>query len=97
MGRGLYTAAMGMNVQAKRLDLVSNDLANAGTTGYKKDVAVISSFKEQYLSRLNDSQNFTNNNGVIGKVPYGAKVDEVYNKIKNGEIEVKAEQGDLIK
>ena len=25
------------------------------------------------------------------------KVDEVYNKIKNGEIEVKAEQGDLIK
>ena len=26
-----------------------------------------------------------------------SKVDEVYNKIKNGEIEVKAEQGDLIK
>lgn len=86
MVRGLYTAAMGMNVQAKRLDLVSNDLANAGTTGYKKDVAVISSFKEQYLSRLNDSENFTNNNGVIGKITYGAKVDEVYTDFTQGPV-----------
>lgn len=95
MVRGLYTAAMGMNVQAKRLDLVSNDLANAGTTGYKKDVAVISSFKEQYLSRLNDSQNFTNNNGVIGKVTYGAKVDEVYTDFTQGPVIGTSNETDL--
>lgn len=86
MVRGLYTAAMGMNVQAKRLDLVSNDLANAGTTGYKKDVAVVSSFKEEYISRLNDSQNFTSNNGVIGKITYGAKIDDVYTDFTQGSV-----------
>ena len=86
MVRGLYTAAMGMNVQAKRLDLVSNDLANAGTTGYKKDTAVISSFKEEYLARLNDSQNFVPNNEIIGKVTYGAKVDEVYTDFTQGSV-----------
>ena len=86
MVRGLYTAAMGMNVQAKRLDLVSNDLANAGTTGYKKDVAVISSFKEEYLARLNDSQNFKPNNAIIGKITYGAKVDGVYTDFTQGSV-----------
>ena len=86
MVKGLYTAAMGMNVQAKRLDLVSNDLANASTTGYKKDKAVVSSFKEEYLTRLNDSQNFTAHNGVIGKITYGAKVDEVYTDFTQGSV-----------
>jgi len=86
MVRGLYTAAMGMNVQAKRLELVSNDLANASTTGYKKDVAVVSSFKEEYLARLNDTQNFTPNNEVIGKITYGAKVDEVYTDFTQGSV-----------
>lgn len=86
MVRGLYTAAMGMNVQAKRLELVSNDLANASTTGYKKDVAVVSSFKEEYLARLNDSQNFTPNNEVIGKITYGAKIDEVYTDFTQGSV-----------
>lgn len=86
MVRGLYTAAMGMNVQAKRLELVSNDLANASTTGYKKDTAVVSSFKEEYLARLNDKQNFTPNNKVIGKVTYGAKIDEVYTDFTQGSV-----------
>lgn len=86
MVRGLYTAAMGMNVQAKKLDLVSNDLANAATTGYKKDVAVVSSFREEYLSRLNDSENYTSNEGIIGRITYGAKIDEVYTDFTQGSI-----------
>lgn len=86
MVKGLYTAAMGMNVQAKRLDIISNDLANTDTTGYKKDVAVVSSFKEEYLKRLNDTQNFAPNNGVIGKITYGAKIDEVYTDFTQGSV-----------
>ena len=86
MVKGLYTAAMGMNVQAKRLDIISNDLANTDTTGYKKDVAVVSSFKEEYIKRLNDTQNFVPNNEVIGKITYGAKVDEVYTDFTQGSV-----------
>jgi len=32
---GLYSAATGMNAQQARIDAISNDLANASTTGYK--------------------------------------------------------------
>ena len=95
MVRGLYTAAMGMNVQAKRLDIVSNDLANAGTTGYKKDVAVVSSFKEEYLARLNDQQNFAPNNAIIGKITYGAKIDEVYTDFTQGSVRATSSPNDL--
>ena len=37
MVKGLYTAYSGLTVQQKRLDVVSNNLANATTTGYKKE------------------------------------------------------------
>lgn len=86
MVKGLYTAAMGMNVQAKRLDIISNDLANTDTTGYKKDVAVVASFKEEYLKRLNDSQNFRPNEETIGSMVYGAKVDEIYTDFTQGSV-----------
>ncbi len=86
MVKGLYTAAMGMNVQAKRLDIISNDLANTDTTGYKKDVAVVASFKEEYLKRLDDSQNFKPNNETIGRIVYGAKVDEIYTDFTQGSV-----------
>ena len=36
MLEGMYTAAAGMVAQQDRLDAVSNDLANANTTGYKE-------------------------------------------------------------
>lgn len=86
MLKGLYTAAMGMNVQSKRMDVISNDLANAGTTGYKKDVVTVSSFKDEYLKRLDDSQNFISNEGTIGKITYGAMVDEIYTNFQQGAI-----------
>lgn len=95
MLKGLYTAAMGMNVQSKRLDVISNDLANAGTTGYKKEKISVSSFKEEYLKRLDDSQNFIPNEARIGKITYGAKVDEVYTDFTQGSIRATSNDTDL--
>jgi flagellar basal-body rod protein FlgG len=36
MLRSLYTAATGMTAQETKMDVISNNLANAGTTGFKK-------------------------------------------------------------
>ncbi|HEY8530819.1 MAG TPA: flagellar hook-basal body protein, partial [Limnochorda sp.] len=52
MLRGLYTAASGMLAQAARLDLESNNLANAATTGYKADQAELLSFPTMLLRRV---------------------------------------------
>lgn len=39
MIRGIWTAASGMNAQEMRIDVVSNNLANVNTTGFKKSRA----------------------------------------------------------
>ena len=86
MIRGLYIANTGMNVQAKRMDLLSNDLANVNTTGYKQDTAVVGSFEEVMLSRFNDTQNNVNNNGEIGTINYGARIQEVRTQFMQGSV-----------
>ena len=40
MLRSLYTAATGMSAQQTAVDVVSNNLANANTTGFKRSQAV---------------------------------------------------------
>lgn len=37
---GLYLSAQGADVQSKRLDVVAHNLANASTTGFKRELAV---------------------------------------------------------
>jgi flagellar basal-body rod protein FlgG len=95
MVRGLYTAATGMNLQAKRLDVISNDLANANTIGYKKDVAVAASFPEVLTSRLNDSQNNVNNSGPMGVMTLGVNLDQIYTQFAQGSLRQSTSQTDF--
>lgn len=86
MIRGLYIANTGMNVQTKRMDIISNDLANVNTAGYKKDTAVVSSFPEILTARIEDMQNHVPNDAHIGTMTFGAKVDGVYTQFVQGSV-----------
>ena len=46
MIRGLYTAASGMLSAMRRMELVTNNLANAQTVGFKQDRSALSTFQE---------------------------------------------------
>ena len=54
MWRGLFTAASGMITEMKRTDVISNNLANAATTGYKRDKAVHGEFDAMVILRYYD-------------------------------------------
>ena len=49
MIRGLYSAAAGMMTAARRMEFVTNNLANAQTVGYKQELSATSTFDEQLL------------------------------------------------
>jgi flagellar basal-body rod protein FlgG len=49
MIRALYTAATGMNAQETNIDVISNNLANVNTVGYKKSRADFQDLVYQYL------------------------------------------------
>ena len=52
MIRGLYTSSSGMLAVLRRMEVLTNNLANAETTGYKQDRTTEATFDEQILSRV---------------------------------------------
>lgn len=72
MIRGLYTGASGMIAESMRTDVISNNLANANTAGFKKDVAVTKDFASMLITRINDGAD-----APVGGVGVGVTVDEV--------------------
>jgi flagellar basal-body rod protein FlgG len=49
MIRGLYTAASGMLASMRRMEFVTNNLANAQTAGFKQDRSALSTFDEMMI------------------------------------------------
>ncbi len=56
MWRGLYTAATGMITETQRTDVIANNIANAATTGYKRDTAVHREFHNMLIKRVYDHE-----------------------------------------
>lgn len=57
----MYIATTGMKLNDRTSDITSNNLANANTTGFKKDIAVLESFPEVLLAKINDRPDMDNN------------------------------------
>lgn len=52
MLKGLYTATSAMIAQERRTEMLSNNIANANTPGYKADEGTMRAFPEMLLSRM---------------------------------------------
>lgn len=83
MVRGLYTAYTGMINQQKRLDTVTNNLANASTTGFRREGLTSKSFDQMLTVKLNDLSVPYLNEG-IGKMSLGVKIGENYTDYSQG-------------
>ena len=94
MVRGLYTAYTGMINQQKRLDTVTNNLANASTTGFKREGLTSKSFDQMLTVKLNDlSVPYLNE--VIGKMSLGVKIGENYTDYSQGSLKETGNTYDL--
>ncbi len=77
MVRGLYTAYTGMMNEQKRLDIISNNLANSATIGYKEENVTSQAFREMLAYKIKDRSNaFVDTN--IGSMSLGVKIGETY-------------------
>ena len=83
MVKGLYTAHTGMVNEMRRLDIMTNNLANANTTGYKKEGTTCRTFAEEYAVRIRDTSIY----GLtkrLGEVALGAHLGQVYTDYTDG-------------
>lgn len=78
MIRGLYTSGWSMMANSKKMDVVSNNLANVNTNAFKKDTVVFESFPSLLTQRINDTRSNLNPTGKIGRMEFGSDVGEVF-------------------
>lgn len=88
MVKGLYTAWTGMVNEMNRLDVITNNLANADTNGYKKEGATSESFKTQLALKIKDSSEPGGFAKGIGDVNMGVKIGETYTDYTQGSFRV---------
>lgn len=85
MVRGLYTAYTGMANEQKRLDIISNNLANSATVGYKEESVSNQSFDNVLTVKIRDgSVGYADQN--IGSMCLGVKMGEVYTDYEQGSL-----------
>lgn len=86
MIRGLYTSGWSMMAIQKKMDVVSNNLANVNTNGYKKDTVIFEAFPDVLTKRINDTRSQLNPSGVPGQMQLGSDVGEVFTYFTQGQL-----------
>ncbi len=84
MVRGLFIAGTGMFTQQRRMDVVTNNITNAETIGFKKDTMVTQSFRDLVIDRIRDPHS---GNIRVGPLNTGIFSDETLISYARGAME----------
>ncbi|BAL01145.1 flagellar hook-basal body complex protein FlhO [Oscillibacter valericigenes Sjm18-20] len=85
MFKGFYNLTSGMLSQGKRLDVISNNMANVATAGYKADTYTDSTFREYMVSRVGNRDK--SNPAEIGPASYILAPSQLYTDYTQGPLE----------
>lgn len=86
--KGLYTATSAMIAQQRRTEMLSNNIANANTSGYKADQGSMRAFPEMLLSRIESKSPAGTSRTEIGSVNTGVYMQEAQASLYTGKPEV---------
>jgi len=84
MIRGLYTAYTGMLNEQYRMDIMSNNMANADTVGFKKEGSTSQSYDEVMAVKIKDLSENPNVPKKLGGMSLGVKIGETYTDFSQG-------------
>jgi len=83
MPYGLYIAAEGAHAQAKRLEVIANNLANVDTAGFKRQLAI---FQARYAEAIEQGEDW-HGSGSINQIGGGVLVRETPTDFTPGPLE----------
>lgn len=101
MFRGFYTAASGMLAQQRRTEMLTNNMANANTPGFKADQSSLRAFPEMLLKRFDEQKVPTKNglnlpyNQIVGSLNTGVYMQEVMPKFIQGDLQDTGQTTDM--
>jgi flagellar basal-body rod protein FlgF len=80
---GLYLSAAGLQSNSYELDVIANNLANADTVGFKRDLAVLTERRVE----ADESGRLGRRNDLLDKLSGGTAVSPTYTTFTNGALE----------
>ena len=83
--KGFYNLTSAMLSQGKRLDVISNNMANVSTAGYKTDTYTDTTFREHMLSRVGNKDK--SGAAQIGPASYILAPSKLYTDYSQGALE----------
>lgn len=86
MIRSLYTAVSGLITQEAKQDVITNNIANVSTTGFKGDDLMVKDFKDVLIENRDKIVNGKNVTNTIGSLSLGSKIDGTSTNFQQGEI-----------
>jgi len=86
MFKGFYTAASGMLTQQRKTEMLSNNMANSTTPGFKADQSSIRAFPELLQQRLGEKGAQTVDKSSIGSLSTGVYMQEATPNFTQGDI-----------
>lgn len=95
MLKGLYTAHTGLRNEQNRMDIMTNNLANASTVGFKKEGSTSQSFDDVLAVKLKDVSVGLSTVQRIGINNPGVKIGENYTDYGQGSFRITGNTYDL--
>jgi flagellar basal-body rod protein FlgG len=87
MIRSLYTAVSGLITQEAKQNIVTNNMANANTVGFKSDNLAVKKFNDVLLENYDKKLNGRNVRNVIGSISTGSEIDGTETSFTQGTID----------
>jgi len=85
-----------MTTAMNKLDVISNNIANVNTTGYKKDKVITQSFSEELMKRLRDpAPSGLPGAPSIGGMSLGVAVDTIFTDFTSGSVNLTGNEFDF--
>ena len=94
MVEGLYTAHTGMVNEMRRLDILTNNLANADTTAYKKEGTTSRTFADELAIKIKDTSDYGLKKS-IGEMSLVTHLGQVYTDYSSGSFRVTDVETDI--
>lgn len=91
MSYGMYISAEGAKAQSRRLEVISNNMANVDTAGFKPDVAI---FQARFAEAIQTGDAFPGSKG-LNDVGGGVKTIETLTDYSPGKLTRTGNQGDV--
>ena len=84
MLRSMYASVSSMITLQARQSVITNNLANINTTGYKSETLVTKSFDDMLLHNKDSYENGVSNVNELGSLNFGVRIDDTVTSHKQG-------------